>query len=224
MRAAIMRETAQCLKSRKRSDVRPAGRSFQLEVAACADESFQLVTAAWGPNHFTLRDGGAVCGLCQAKNPLGNLRKISIQEVTTPAGIIVCLGPGGHAGRPGTTITNALHIDALHIDCKTVLGPRIPFASAETLEKSPSVPGRDGRADRRPSTRHASMETRQYSRQAGAEQKERAQDRLQQTVIWLDRCQLCAHQVGSIDGDPGRTTGRLDRRYAALPGLLGAVQ
>ena len=24
-----------------------------------------------GPNHFTLKDGGAVCGLCQTKNPLG---------------------------------------------------------------------------------------------------------------------------------------------------------
>jgi hypothetical protein len=55
-----------------------------------------------------------------AKNPLGNLLKLSIQEVTTPAEIIVCFGPGGPAGKPGTTIAIALHID-----CKTVLGPHI---------------------------------------------------------------------------------------------------
>jgi hypothetical protein len=84
-----------------------------------------------GPNHFTLKDGGAVCGLCEAKNPLGNLRKMSIQEVTEPAEIIICFGPSGPAGQPGTTIAHALHID-----CKTVLGPRIPFASVETLEKA----------------------------------------------------------------------------------------
>jgi hypothetical protein len=84
-----------------------------------------------GPNHFTLSDGGAICGLCEAKNPLGNLRKLSIQEVTTPSEIIVSFGPGGPAGQPGTTIANALHID-----CKTVLGPRITLASAETLEKA----------------------------------------------------------------------------------------
>ena len=35
---------------------------------------------------------------------------------------------------------------------------------------------------------------------------------------------LCAHQVGSIDGDPGRTTGRAYRRHGSLPGLLGHVQ
>jgi hypothetical protein len=84
-----------------------------------------------GPNHFTLSDGGAVCGLCQSKNSLGSLRSLFIQEVTTPAEIIVCFSPGGPAGRPGTTIANALHID-----CKTLLGPRIPFASTETLEKA----------------------------------------------------------------------------------------
>jgi hypothetical protein len=84
-----------------------------------------------GPNHFTLNDGGAVCGICEAMNPLGNLRKLSIQEVTEPAEIIVCFGPGGPAGKPGTTIANALHID-----CKTALGPRITLAPEETLEKA----------------------------------------------------------------------------------------
>ncbi|HTF66643.1 MAG TPA: hypothetical protein VK638_28565 [Edaphobacter sp.] len=77
-----------------------------------------------GPNHFTLKDGGAVCGLCEAKNPLGNLRKMSIQEVTEPSEIIVCFARGGVAAH------------ALHIDCKTALGPWITFASAETLEKA----------------------------------------------------------------------------------------
>jgi hypothetical protein len=77
-----------------------------------------------GPNHFTLSDGGAVCGFCHSKNPLGNLRKLSVQEVTTRAEIIICFtqsGKGAHA---------------LHVDCKTVLGPWITFASGETLVKA----------------------------------------------------------------------------------------
>ena len=77
-----------------------------------------------GPNHFQLKDGGAVCSLCQAKNPLANLRRMSIQEVSTPSEIIVCFTQGGTAAH------------ALHIDCKTALGPWITFASAETLEKA----------------------------------------------------------------------------------------
>jgi hypothetical protein len=77
-----------------------------------------------GPNHFTLRDDGAVCSLCASMNPLGNLRKMSIQEVTEPCEIIVCFTQSGKAAH------------ALHIDCKTTLGPWINFQSAETLEKA----------------------------------------------------------------------------------------
>jgi hypothetical protein len=77
-----------------------------------------------GPNHFTLKDGGAVCGLCETKNPLGNLQKMSLQEVTEPSEIIICFTRGG-------TIAHALHVD-----CKTVPGPWVTFASAETLEKT----------------------------------------------------------------------------------------
>ncbi len=77
-----------------------------------------------GPNHFTLKDGCAVCGFCGTKNPLGNLRKMSIQEVTAPSEILVCFTRAGTAAH------------ALHVDCKTVLGPWIEFQSAETLEKA----------------------------------------------------------------------------------------
>jgi hypothetical protein len=77
-----------------------------------------------GPNHFTLKDGGAVCSLCGTKNPLGNLRKMSLQEVTEPSEIIVCYTRGG-------TIAHALHLD-----CKTVLGPWVKFPSEETLAKA----------------------------------------------------------------------------------------
>jgi hypothetical protein len=66
----------------------------------------------------------AVCSLCGSVNPLANLRKMSIQEVTTPSEIIVCFTHGG-------TIAHALHID-----CKPALGPWITFTSAGTLEKS----------------------------------------------------------------------------------------
>jgi hypothetical protein len=88
--------------------------------------------ARMGPNHYMLRDGGAVCGLCDTKNPLGNLRKMSIQEVTEPFEVIVCFTRGG-------TIAHALHIDA-----KTILGPWIKFQSAETLEKAIKYLGANG--------------------------------------------------------------------------------
>jgi hypothetical protein len=77
-----------------------------------------------GPNHFTLKDGGAICGLCECKNPLANLRKMSMQEVTEPSEIIVCFTRSGEIAH------------ALHLDCKTVLGPWVKFTSAETLEKA----------------------------------------------------------------------------------------
>jgi hypothetical protein len=33
-----------------------------------------------GPNHFKMDGGGAVCRLCGAKNPLGNLQRMSLRE------------------------------------------------------------------------------------------------------------------------------------------------
>jgi hypothetical protein len=80
--------------------------------------------ARMGPNYFTLKDGGAVCSLCGTKNPLGNLQKMTIQEVTEPSEILVCFARAGTAAH------------ALHIDCRTVLDPWINFTSAETLEKA----------------------------------------------------------------------------------------
>jgi hypothetical protein len=63
-------------------------------------------------------------GLCGEKNPLVKLRKMPLIEFNTPAEIIVCFTRGG-------TIAHALHLD-----CKTVLGPWTKFASGETLEKA----------------------------------------------------------------------------------------
>jgi hypothetical protein len=65
-----------------------------------------------------------VCNLCQAKNPLANRRKTSIQEVSTPSEIIVCFHPWWNDR------------SCAAIDCKTARGPWITFASAEKLEKS----------------------------------------------------------------------------------------
>jgi hypothetical protein len=62
--------------------------------------------------------------LMSNQNPLGNLRKMSIQEVTEPSEILVCFSQGGTTAH------------ALHIDCKPVLGPWIKFTYAETLEKA----------------------------------------------------------------------------------------
>jgi hypothetical protein len=49
---------------------------------------------------------------------------MSIQEVIEPTEIIVCFTQSGTRAH------------ALHIDCKTVLGPWIRFQSAETLERA----------------------------------------------------------------------------------------
>jgi hypothetical protein len=65
----------------------------------------------------------AVCSLCGAKNPLGNLKRMSLREVTEPSEILVCFTKGGTAAH------------ALHYDAKTILGHWIKFQSAETLEK-----------------------------------------------------------------------------------------
>src|ERR1700733_2622566 len=46
------------------------------------------------------------------------------KEVTEPSEIIVCFTRSGEIAH------------ALHLDCKTVLGPWVKFASAETLEKA----------------------------------------------------------------------------------------
>jgi hypothetical protein len=77
-----------------------------------------------GPNHFAVQDGGAVCSICGSKNPLGNLKRLSIQEVKEPCETIVCFTQAGKAAH------------ALHIDCKTVLGPWLKFQSAETLDRA----------------------------------------------------------------------------------------
>jgi hypothetical protein len=77
-----------------------------------------------GTNHFTLKDGGTIFGLCQTKNPLGNLRKMSLQEVTERSELRVAFTQSG-------TLAHALHHDS-----KTVLGPWVKFTSEETLEKA----------------------------------------------------------------------------------------
>jgi hypothetical protein len=58
-----------------------------------------------------LKDGGASCGIRGTKNPFGNLRRMSIQDVTEPSEILVCFTQSGTRAH------------ALHIDCKTVLRP-----------------------------------------------------------------------------------------------------
>jgi hypothetical protein len=56
------------------------------------------------PNHFTLKDAGAICSLWGSRNPVGNLKKMSFQEVTEPSEITVYFTRGGE-------ISHALHCD-----------------------------------------------------------------------------------------------------------------
>jgi hypothetical protein len=137
-----------------------------------------------GPNHFTLKDGGASCGICGTKNALGNLRRMSIQEVTEPSEIIVCFTQSGTRGR------------SLHIDCKKVLGPWIRFQSAETLERATVYLAR-----RKSRSRHrracCGKRGRQQSRPIGAQSKGPAEDRLGKAIAgskWIEFCGCASHR------------------------------
>jgi hypothetical protein len=77
-----------------------------------------------GPNHYTLRDGGAVRGLCGDRNPLGNLRQVPLGVVKAEHEIIVCYVP-----------RDGYNVHGLHLDCRTVLGPWVHVASADTLTR-----------------------------------------------------------------------------------------
>jgi hypothetical protein len=81
-----------------------------------------------GPNHYTLKDGGAVCGMCGDKNPLANLHKLPIGEVTAEHEIVLNFGPD-------TRKNGAMKVHALHLDCKTVLSHWQAIESLETLRK-----------------------------------------------------------------------------------------
>lgn len=77
-----------------------------------------------GPNHITLMDGGAVCNACGKPNPLGNMRKMTMLDLTEPRLIWV----------PWTRSGTAAH--ALSTNGKDSLGPWITFSSAETFERA----------------------------------------------------------------------------------------
>jgi hypothetical protein len=64
-----------------------------------------------GPNHYTLRDGGAARGLCGDRSPLGNLRRVPLGLVKAECEILVCFVP-----------RDGYDVHALHLDCRTVLG------------------------------------------------------------------------------------------------------
>lgn len=74
------------------------------------------------PAHYTYTDGGVVCGICQEKNPLANLRRLPLDVVNATWEIILCFIP-----------RHGYNVHALHVDCTTVLGPWVAVASDETL-------------------------------------------------------------------------------------------
>jgi hypothetical protein len=65
------------------------------------------------------------CAACVRRRiPSAISGDVYLQEVTTPNEILVCFTQNGTAAH------------ALHVDCKTVLGPWIKFTSAETLDRA----------------------------------------------------------------------------------------
>jgi hypothetical protein len=80
---------------------------------------------AWcGPAHYELKDGSVYCGICGDRNPLGNMWKMSMQDLTERRLIWI----------PWTRSGTAAH--ALSPDGRTPLGPWITFSSAETFERA----------------------------------------------------------------------------------------
>jgi hypothetical protein len=59
------------------------------------------------PNHYQLKDGGALCGFCGDKNPLGNLVRLPLMLVTSPHIIYVAFTRSGK------------HAHGLHTDLGT---------------------------------------------------------------------------------------------------------
>jgi hypothetical protein len=76
------------------------------------------------PNRYELKNGGALCGFCGDKNPLGNLVRLPLMLVTEPHTIYVAFTRSGR------------HAHALHTDLKTALGPWVVFVSGDVLEKA----------------------------------------------------------------------------------------
>jgi hypothetical protein len=77
-----------------------------------------------GPNHITLKDGGVLCSACGKANPLANMRKMTMLDLTEPRLIWI----------PWTMSGTAAH--ALSPEGRTALGPWINFSSAETFERA----------------------------------------------------------------------------------------
>ncbi len=75
-----------------------------------------------GPNHHVLEHGGATCSLCGDRNPLGNLRRMPIDVIRSSYEIMISFVP-----------RNGIACHALHVDCKTVLGPWLHVPSDETM-------------------------------------------------------------------------------------------
>jgi hypothetical protein len=104
------------------------------------------------------------------ENPLGNLRKMSIQEVTEPSEILVCFTRGGTAAH------------ALHHDCKTVLGPWDQVHFSGDAGSGTRLPRGDGRADEGAPGSDEAMWPGQQQHPAAAGSEEPASDRLQQAL------------------------------------------
>jgi hypothetical protein len=63
------------------------------------------------PNRYQLKDGGALCGFCGDRNPLGNLVRLPLMLVTEPHTICVAFTRSGK------------HAHGLHTDLEKALGP-----------------------------------------------------------------------------------------------------
>jgi hypothetical protein len=111
--------------------------------------------------------------------PLGNLRKMSIQEVTEASEVIVCFTRDGTASARSPRRLQ---------DCARTLDQ---IRVCRHLGQGSGLSGGNGGADGRTSSQHESMRTGKQSHQAAAESEEFVQDRLQQAVINLpDPCQF----------------------------------
>src|ERR1700724_822898 len=77
-----------------------------------------------GPNHHAVRDGGAVCGQCGDKNPLGNMVRLPVILITQPLTIPLSFTRSGTSAQ-GT-----------HPDLSRAIGPWVRFQSGDVLEKA----------------------------------------------------------------------------------------
>jgi hypothetical protein len=126
-----------------------------------------------GPNHYTLENGGATCGLCGDRNPMGNLRRMPLNVLQATYEIIVCFVP-----------RDGINCHGLHVDCRRALGPWVHVGGDETMVRMLMYLGATQEQDRPVRGPATKVGSRQRARQpACCEPQDPSEGRLVEAIV-----------------------------------------